>query len=152
MQEASDWVTHTTLPHTIHTQANEAARAIEREQPHQRLRFVAAMVAPIHQAAWDGDVAAIDRLVAEDGERLNALIQGDLRIGALHFRGCTPLMVAAYRGQYAAVARLLASGADVGLQSRGGSIATHSLGVLRRPVIFFGSAAQCRCLDGCARP
>ena len=28
---------------------------------------------PIHQAAWDGDVAAIDRLVMEDGGRLNAL-------------------------------------------------------------------------------
>ena len=29
---------------------------------------------PIHRAAYDGDVATIDRLVAEDGERLNALI------------------------------------------------------------------------------
>ena len=32
---------------------------------------------PIHQAALDGDVAAMDRLVAEDGRRLNAQVQGD---------------------------------------------------------------------------
>ena len=73
---------------------------------------------PIHQAAWDGDVAAIDRLVAEDGERLNAPNQQeDLGIEGLNFRECAPLMLAAYRGQDAAVARLLALGADVGLQS-----------------------------------
>ena len=33
---------------------------------------------PIHRAAWDGDVAAIYRLVAEDGQRLNAQNQVDL--------------------------------------------------------------------------
>ena len=31
----------------------------------------------IHLAAWDGDAAAIDRLVAEDGARLNAQITVD---------------------------------------------------------------------------
>ena len=71
---------------------------------------------PIHRAAWDGDVAALDRLVAEDGELLNALSQVEL---------CTPLMLAACRGQDAVVARLLALGADVGLQSARGSFATH---------------------------
>ena len=34
---------------------------------------------PIHEAAWDGDMAAIDRLVAEDGERLNAAEPGGLQ-------------------------------------------------------------------------
>ena len=79
----------------------------------------------IHQAAWDGDVAAIDRLVAEDGERLNARNQVDLGIPGCDSRECTPLMVAACRGHDAAVVGLLALGADMGLQSARGSFATH---------------------------
>ena len=62
-------------------------------------------------------MAAIDRLVAEDGERLNAQTAVDLRIGDDDFGACTPLMLAAHQGQDAVVAWLLALGADVGLQS-----------------------------------
>ena len=75
---------------------------------------------PIHQAAWDGGVAAIDRLVAEDGRRLNAQIQGKVEVDFLCIEGCTPLMLAAFRGRDAAVARLLALGADTGLQDSEG--------------------------------
>ena len=82
---------------------------------------------PIHQAAYDGDVAAIDRLVAEDGERVNAQYQVDLGIARHNIRECTPLMLAAYQGHDAVVARLLAQGADMGLQSGTGSFATHGL-------------------------
>jgi ankyrin repeat protein len=75
---------------------------------------------PIHQAAYDGDVAAIDRLVAEDGRRLNAqMLNREL------WRDCPPLMLAAYKGHDAAVARLLALGADVGLTDARGDTAAH---------------------------
>ena len=75
------------------------------------------MIEGIHQAAWDGDVVAIDWLVVEDGRRLNAQIQGDVRVGyRRHLTGCSPLMPAARRGHNAAVARLLALGADVELK------------------------------------
>ena len=78
---------------------------------------------PIHQAAYDGDVAAIDRLVADDEERLDARNQVDWRLYEPDFRDCTPLMLAAYKGHDTVVARLLALGADVELQSvRGLSI------------------------------
>ena len=81
---------------------------------------------PIHQAAWDGDVAAIDRLVAEDGERLNVQIEGnDEEVDDCLVSGCSPLMLAAWKGNDAAVARLVALGADAGLQSVRGSFATH---------------------------
>ena len=59
-------------------------------------------------------MAAIDRLVAQDGERLNARNQVDIHDDAL-----------AYRGQDAVVARVLALGADVGLKSDFGWLATH---------------------------
>ena len=100
---------------------------------------------PIHKAAWDGDVAAIDRLVAEDGGRLNAEIQVVFRIGGIHFQACIPLMLGAYRSKDAVVARLLALGAEVGLQSVLGSLATHWAR------FDAGSAARCRCFDDCAQ-
>ena len=100
---------------------------------------------PIHQAAWDGDVAAIDGLVEEDDKRLNARNLVELGIRGRDFRECTPLMLAAYRGQDAVVARLLALGAEVGLQSVLGSLATHWAR------FDAGSAARCRCFDDCAQ-
>lgn len=42
-----------------------------------------------------------------------------------YYGGCSPLMLAAKRGHDAAVARLLALGADVGLRSARGSYAVH---------------------------
>jgi hypothetical protein len=80
-----------------------------------------AKMEPIHRAAYDGDVAAIDRLVAEDGERLNAQIEADDEQEDGEFvAGCSPLMLAAWKGHDAAVARLLALGADTGLQDSEG--------------------------------
>ena len=69
---------------------------------------------PIHQAAFNGDVAAIDRLVAEDGGRLNKRNQAELNINKDTIGRITPIMLAAYKGHDPAVARLLALGADVG--------------------------------------
>jgi ankyrin repeat protein len=80
---------------------------------------------PIHQAAWDGDVAAIDLLVAEDGERLCAQIQGDVELQTWEAKGCTTLMLAAGKGHDTVVARLLALGADVELSNAEGRQAVH---------------------------
>ena len=60
-----------------------------------------------------GDVAEVERLVEEDGRRLNAQTNAPAYVGFLWIpRGSTPLMVAAIRGEGAAIARLLALGAD----------------------------------------
>ena len=75
---------------------------------------------PIHRAALDGDEATIDRLVAEDARRTNARVRGEALLGGFDVQGCTPLMLAAWRGHGGVVARLLAHGADAGLESRFG--------------------------------
>jgi ankyrin repeat protein len=81
---------------------------------------------PIHHAAYDGDAAAIDRLVAEDGRRLNAQIQGDgVRVDDEPVTGYSRLMLAAWEGHNAAVTRLLALGADMGLTDARGYTAAH---------------------------
>ena len=83
---------------------------------------------PIHRAALRGDVAAIDRLVAEDGRRLHAQIQGaNVMVDGRHWvpQGSTALMLAACNGHDGAVARLLALGADVGLKESRGYTAAH---------------------------
>jgi hypothetical protein len=96
-----------------------------------------AAMEPIHRAALDGDVAAIDRLVAEDGERLNARNQVDPGIRGLgQCEDCTPLMLAAYQRHDAVVARLLALGADVGLQSFNGSSAAHMRATASSPLLW----------------
>ena len=54
------------------------------------------MVEPIHHAALNGDVAAIDRLVAEERRRLNAYIQeDDEEVDDELVTGCYPLTLAA---------------------------------------------------------
>ena len=75
---------------------------------------------PIHQAAYDGDAEVVERLVAQDRRRLNAQIQGEAIVGGYDVHRCTTLMLAAGRGHDAVVTRLLALGADVGLESRFG--------------------------------
>jgi len=81
---------------------------------------------PIHQAAYDGDLAAVDRLVAEDGRRLNARIQEYMVLdGDWVVQGCSPLMLAAYKGRGAVLRRLLALGADAGLRDADDDTAAH---------------------------
>jgi hypothetical protein len=72
-------------------------------------------MAPIHDAARRGNLAAVNRLVEEDGGRLNA--RG--------FFDKTPLMEAAQRGHDAVVARLLELEADVGSVDNDGRTAAH---------------------------
>jgi ankyrin repeat protein len=111
---------HSTPPahHHTNTQAKHHIAGIKCAE--------AASMEPIHRAAWDGDVAAIDQLVAEDGERLNAQIEDEEEtVNGEAVTGCSPLMLAARFGQEAAVARLLALGADVGVEDSNGDTAAH---------------------------
>lgn len=71
---------------------------------------------PIHEAAHDGNLVEVDRLLEEDGSLLNARDADD---------GLTPLMWAVSEGHDAVVARLLALGADVEVEDQGGWSATH---------------------------
>lgn len=71
-------------------------------------------MAPIHRAA-DGDMAELNRLLAEDPGHLNAEDGG----------GRTPLMYVAFGGHDAVMERLLALGAGVELADAYGCRATH---------------------------
>lgn len=62
---------------------------------------------------WFGETAAIERLVAEDGRRLNAQIQELLVLRGRLVEGCRPLMLTAWRRDHTTVSCLLALGADV---------------------------------------
>jgi hypothetical protein len=70
---------------------------------------------PIHDAAVDGDVAAVTRLVKKDGACLDAQIEEDFMAEDASIKGCTPLMLATLCGRDAVVARLLALKADMEL-------------------------------------
>ena len=85
-------------------------------------------MAPIHKAAFDGNVADVNRLVGEDIGRLNAPLQWTANVGGRWFaQGTTPLMIAAEKGNDAVVERLLALGVDT-LQFLGGyTAADHAL-------------------------
>jgi ankyrin repeat protein len=72
-------------------------------------------MAPIHYAAKLGDLAEVNRLVEEDGGRLNARNNYEW----------TPLMKAASKGHDVVVGRLLELGAGVGLVDDGGRTAAH---------------------------
>lgn len=63
----------------------------------------------------------------EDGRRLNAQIQGGgVTVDKWYdVKGCTPLVLAAYKRHDTVVARLLALGADVGLRNALGDQAAH---------------------------
>lgn len=81
----------------------------------------------IHRAACDGDMAELDRLIAEDAGRLNARTQVYIDTGEEDVdSGSIPLMLAARRGHDAVVARLLALGADIGLRDEFGVTATRT--------------------------
>ncbi len=85
------------------------------------------MVQPIHDAAWEGNLAEVNRLIQEGGERLEAR-------GGTFDR--TPLMYAAWEGRDAVVARLLALGADVGLTDTDGNSAAHVACVEDNPSVL----------------
>jgi ankyrin repeat protein len=80
---------------------------------------------PIHRAAYDGNEGEVSRLVQEDGWPLDSQIQGDVRVDAWPVKGCTPLMLAAWKGHDAVVGRLIELGVDVGLSDAGGQKAAH---------------------------
>jgi ankyrin repeat protein len=76
-------------------------------------------------SSYDGDLAQINRLLEEDGGRLNAQVQGYTRVDTVIVDGCTLLHLAAWRGHDAVVARLLGLGANMGLRNAYGDCATH---------------------------
>ena len=86
----------------------------------------------IHRAALKGNAAKVDRLVQEDGRCVNALIIGAFYVEEWSVNGCTPLMLAAWKGHDAMVARLIELGADVGLSDLRGHKAVHWAGTGRR--------------------
>lgn len=69
----------------------------------------------IHEAAWDGDVERLERLINADPTTFNAL----------DGIGHTPLVVATRHGNAAVVKKLLELGADVELRDVFGKTAVH---------------------------
>lgn len=63
---------------------------------------------PIHQAAYDGNEAEVIRLVTQEDIDMDTWVEDDeVWVDGERLLGCTPLMLAAWRGHDAVVARLL---------------------------------------------
>lgn len=73
---------------------------------------VLAALPAIHRAAYEGDLAEVKRLLAEDGRRLHARLEEETQLDDWLFCESTPIMLAALGGQKAVVAWLLEQGAD----------------------------------------
>lgn len=88
-------------------------------------------LAPIHRAAWTGDVPELERLLDEDPSLLEALLAQEEALVEVfqHFfksvGHAPPLVLAVVRGQDAAVQLLLGRGADVWARSIFGNTALH---------------------------
>lgn len=94
---------------------------------------------PIHRAALGGRLASIYHLISDDGARLNAQVQGGIWIydeGGIstNIEGCTPLMLAAYLGHGAVVARLLGLGADKMARGFNGAVDAHLASASNHPL------------------
>lgn len=81
----------------------------------------------VHYAARYGELGTLTALVGEDATLLNAPVKKGVGTGprGQTFKGCTPLMLAAYGGHIPDVDWLLAVGADVALRDCEGWTALH---------------------------
>ena len=88
---------------------------------------------PIHRAAGYGNAKEVERLIEEDGRRLNARTIYNTYINNMYWTpsGSTPLTVAAITGRTAVVGRLLALGADKGSRNSVGEMAA----MYQRPAV-----------------
>ena len=89
---------------------------------------------PIHQAAYEGNLGEVERLLNEDINRLNLQLQQDT---PSYPKGATALMIAAGEGQSAVVERLLDLGAIVDIKDDEGWTALHVAAYYNRaPIVF----------------
>lgn len=94
-------------------------------------------MAPIHEAAFAGNLDEVNRLLEVDPGLLNARFERALFYTYYHTsRLATPLMAAAERCHEPVVRRLLEMGADVGAQDERGWTAAHCAISHRSPQVL----------------
>lgn len=115
----STWFTQQDYPQSAvplddDEEIHEGPRTSHRPDIHHDLRYDEEDTTPLHNAAYNGNVSKVRRLL-EAGENVDAMrgdLWGDMR------SKMTPLMVAALSGQPAVVELLLQHGADMSITCR----------------------------------